>query len=82
MTAHFQPSTKQKIILHSYSLLWLLIIPFALCHFAYQLIRRKPGYTKARLSRYGFTPAQDKDKEKKKLDKKKIHVKRILPLLV
>jgi len=55
MTANFRPSTKQKIVLLGYSLLWLLIIPFTLCHFIYQFVRRKPGYTKARLSRYGFT---------------------------
>lgn len=55
MTESFKPSTKQKIVLLGYSLLWLLIIPFALCHFIYQMIRRKPGYSKARLSRYGFT---------------------------
>ena len=62
MTTSFQPNTKQKIVLLGYSLLWLLIIPFALCHFIYQLVRRKPGYTKARLSRYGFTLNQDKQK--------------------
>jgi 3-deoxy-D-manno-octulosonic-acid transferase len=62
MTAPFKPSTKQKIVLLGYSLLWLLIIPFALCHFVYQLIRRKPGYTKNRLSRYGFTQNQDNQK--------------------
>jgi 3-deoxy-D-manno-octulosonic-acid transferase len=55
MITPFKPSTKQKIVLFGYSTLWLLIIPFTLCHFVYQLIRRKPGYTKARLSRYGFT---------------------------
>jgi 3-deoxy-D-manno-octulosonic-acid transferase len=55
MTTSFTPSTKQKIVLLGYSLIWLLIIPFALCHFIYQMLRRKPGYTKARLSRYGFT---------------------------
>jgi 3-deoxy-D-manno-octulosonic-acid transferase len=60
MTTYFQPSNKQKITLHGYSLLWLLIVPFSLCHFVYQLIRRKPGYTKARLSRYGFTLAHDR----------------------
>jgi len=60
MTKSFKPSTTQKIVLLGYSLLWLLIIPFALCHFVYQIIRRKPGYTKARLSRYGFTLSQDK----------------------
>ena len=60
MTKSFKPSTKQKIVLLGYSLLWLLIIPFALCHFVYQMIRRKPGYTKARLSRYGCTLSQDK----------------------
>jgi 3-deoxy-D-manno-octulosonic-acid transferase len=59
MTTSFYPSTKQKIVLLGYSLIWLLIIPFALCHFVYQLIKRKPGYTKARLSRYGFTLKQD-----------------------
>jgi 3-deoxy-D-manno-octulosonic-acid transferase len=55
MTASFSPSTKQKIVLLSYSLIWLLIIPFALCHFVFQVIRRKPGYSKVRLSRYGVT---------------------------
>jgi 3-deoxy-D-manno-octulosonic-acid transferase len=59
MTKTFKPSIKQQIVLLGYSSLWLLIIPFALCHFVYQLIRRKPGYTKARLSRYGFTLKQD-----------------------
>ncbi|PKG97830.1 lipid IV(A) 3-deoxy-D-manno-octulosonic acid transferase [Paraglaciecola sp. MB-3u-78] len=63
MTTSFKPSTKQKIVLLGYSLLWLLIIPFALCHFFYQLIRRKPGYTKARLSRYGFTLKQGNQKD-------------------
>ena len=58
MTKTFKPSTKQQIVLLGYSLLWLLIIPFALCHFVYQLIKRKPGYTKSRLSRYGFTSKQ------------------------
>lgn len=55
MTESFKPSIKQKIVLLSYSLVWLLIIPFAVCHFVYQFVRRKPGYTRARLSRYGFT---------------------------
>jgi 3-deoxy-D-manno-octulosonic-acid transferase len=55
MTTPFNPSIKQKIVLFGYSFIWLLIVPFALCHFIYQIIRRKPGYTKARLSRYGFT---------------------------
>ncbi|MFT4809805.1 MAG: 3-deoxy-D-manno-octulosonic-acid transferase [Paraglaciecola sp.] len=59
MTPNFRPSTKQTAVLFSYSLLWILIIPFALCHFVYQLIRRKPGYTKTRLSRYGFTLKQN-----------------------
>ena len=58
MTTDFHPSTKQKIVLFGYSLLWLLVIPFTLCHFVYQFIRRKPGDTKRRLSRYGFTLAQ------------------------
>ena len=58
MTASFIPSTKQKIVLLGYSLIWFFIIPFALFHFLYHLIRRKPGYTKARLSRYGFTQNQ------------------------
>jgi 3-deoxy-D-manno-octulosonic-acid transferase len=62
MTTSFYPSTKQKIMLLGYSLIWLLIIPFALCHFVYQLIKRKPGYTRARLSRYGFTLKQDNHK--------------------
>jgi 3-deoxy-D-manno-octulosonic-acid transferase len=62
MTPNFHPSTKQTAVLLSYSLLWILIIPFTLCHFIYQLIRRKPGYTKARLSRYGFTQNQDNQK--------------------
>jgi 3-deoxy-D-manno-octulosonic-acid transferase len=62
MTRNFHPSTKQTAVLLSYSLLWILIIPFALCHFVYQLIRRKSGYTKARLSRYGFTQNQDNQK--------------------
>ena len=60
MTSNYQPSAKQKIVLLGYSLLWLLIIPFAVCHFVYQLIRRKHGYTKTRLSRYGFTLKQSK----------------------
>ncbi len=60
MTTSFQPNTQQKIMLFGYSLIWLLIIPFALCHFVYQMVRRKPGYTKARLSRYGFTQNRDK----------------------
>ena len=55
MTTNFHPSTKQKIVLLVYSSLWLLIVPFAFCHFVYQFVKRKPGYTKARLSRYGFT---------------------------
>ncbi|MFQ3190815.1 MAG: 3-deoxy-D-manno-octulosonic-acid transferase [Paraglaciecola sp.] len=55
MTSPFKSSTKQKVVLLGYSILWLLIIPFTICHFVYQLIRRKPGYTKARLSRYGLT---------------------------
>jgi 3-deoxy-D-manno-octulosonic-acid transferase len=59
MATPFKSSTKQKIVLFGYSLLWLLIMPFALCHFIYQIIRRKPGYTKARLSRYGLTLSQD-----------------------
>jgi 3-deoxy-D-manno-octulosonic-acid transferase len=60
MTTHFKPNTKQKIVLFGYSLLWLLIVPFALCHFFYQVLRRKPGYTKARLSRYGLTLDKNK----------------------
>jgi 3-deoxy-D-manno-octulosonic-acid transferase len=59
MTEPFKPSIKQKIVLFGYSFLWLLIIPFALCHFIFQMIRRKAGYTKARLSRYGFTLRQN-----------------------
>lgn len=63
MTTSFTPSTKQKIVLLGYSLIWLLIIPFALCYFIYQMLRRKPGYTKARLSRYGFTQNQGNNKD-------------------
>ncbi|WP_339725781.1 lipid IV(A) 3-deoxy-D-manno-octulosonic acid transferase [uncultured Paraglaciecola sp.] len=55
MTQPFKPSIKQNIVLLGYSLFWLLIIPFSMCHFSYQLLRRKPGYTKARLSRFGLT---------------------------
>lgn len=55
MTTLFKSSTKQKLVLFGYSTLWLLIIPFAVCHLIYQLISRKPGYTKKHLSRYGFT---------------------------
>ena len=62
MTTSFKPSTKQKMVLLGYSLLWLLIIPFALFHFVYQFIRRKPGYTQARLSRYGLTLKQGSQK--------------------
>ncbi len=62
MTTPFKPSAKQKIVLLGYSLVWLLIIPFALCHFIYQLVRRKPGYTRARLSRYGFILKQGNQK--------------------
>lgn len=60
MTKTFKPSIKQNIVLLGYSLLWLIIIPFTLVNFSYKLIRRKPGYTKARLSRYGFTQNQNK----------------------
>lgn len=60
MTTNFHPSTKQKIVLLIYSSLWLLIVPFAFCHFVYQFVKRKPGYTKARLSRYGFTLSKNK----------------------
>tara|TARA_R110002153_G_scaffold32537_8_gene98505 strand:+ start:19989 stop:21290 length:1302 start_codon:yes stop_codon:yes gene_type:complete len=63
MITSFKSSTKQKIVLLGYSLLWLLIIPFALSHFIFQIIRRKPGYTKARLSRYGLTVSQDNPKD-------------------
>jgi 3-deoxy-D-manno-octulosonic-acid transferase len=59
MTTSFKPNPKQKIVLLVYSLAWLLIVPFAVCHFIYQFVRRKPGYTKARLSRYGFVLEQD-----------------------
>lgn len=62
MTTDFTPDTKQKMVLVGYSLLWLLIIPFALCHFVYQFTRRKPGYTKTRLSRYGFKLHKDNQK--------------------
>lgn len=62
MTKPFKLSIKQKIVLLGYSLVWLLITPFALCHFIYQFVRRKPGYTKARLSRYGFTLKQNNQK--------------------
>jgi 3-deoxy-D-manno-octulosonic-acid transferase len=62
MNTPFKSSTKQKIVLFGYSILWLLIIPFALCHFVYQLSKRKPGYTKARLSRYGLTLELDNQK--------------------
>ncbi len=62
MTTDFHPNTKHKIVLLSYSLLWLLVIPFTFCHFIYQFVRRKPGYTKTRLSRYGFTLNQDNQK--------------------
>ncbi|MGK0383160.1 MAG: 3-deoxy-D-manno-octulosonic-acid transferase [Flavobacteriales bacterium] len=62
MTTNFHPSTKQKIVLLVYSSLWLLIVPFAFCHFVYQFVKRKPGYTKARLSRYGFTLSKNKKK--------------------
>ncbi|WP_293748601.1 lipid IV(A) 3-deoxy-D-manno-octulosonic acid transferase [uncultured Paraglaciecola sp.] len=63
MTTSFTPSTKQKIVLLGYSLIWLFIIPLALCHFIYQMLRRKPGYTKARLSRYGFTQNHGNNKD-------------------
>jgi len=62
MITPFIPSTKQKIVLLGYSLVWLLIIPFAVCHFIYQLVRRKTGYTITRLSRYGLTSKQSHQK--------------------
>lgn len=64
MTKSFKPSLKQKVVLLGYSFIWLVIIPLALSHFIYKMIRRKSGYTAARLSRYGLTtPIQDNQKK-------------------
>jgi 3-deoxy-D-manno-octulosonic-acid transferase len=63
MNSIFKPSIWQKLVLLGYSLIWLIIVPFALCHFIYKLIRRKPGYTITRLSRYGFTSNQNNQKD-------------------
>jgi 3-deoxy-D-manno-octulosonic-acid transferase len=54
MTAHFQLNLKYILARLSYSLLWALLIPFAMLHFIWQSLRRKPGYTLARLSRFGI----------------------------
>lgn len=54
MAEDFTPNLKQRITLTSYSILWLLILPFAIIHFTLQKLRRKPGYTLDRLSRYGI----------------------------
>lgn len=54
MVALFKPSFSQKLALFVYSFVWLLITPIAIVHFIFQLIRRKPGYSLKRLSRYGF----------------------------
>jgi 3-deoxy-D-manno-octulosonic-acid transferase len=54
MTSAFRPNIKQQIVLLGYSLLWLLLLPILGCHFVFQGVRGKAGYTKARLSRYGI----------------------------
>lgn len=54
MIALFKPSFSQKLALVAYSFVWLLIIPLTIAHFIFQLIRRKPGYSFKRLSRYGL----------------------------
>lgn len=54
MIALFKPSFSQKLALVAYSFVWLLIFPLTIAHFIFQLIRRKPGYSFKRLSRYGL----------------------------
>lgn len=63
MTAPFTPSARQKLVLFGYSLIWLVVIPFAFFHFLYQIIRRKPGYSKARLSRFGITQNRARNRD-------------------
>ena len=59
MSVVFTPNIKQQCALLGYSLVWLLIIPFALLHFIFQTIRRKPGYSKSRLSRFGWAQSSN-----------------------
>lgn len=54
MTNSLLTTFKQKIATFIYSLLWLLLIPFLIIHTTFSLLMRKPGYSKARLSRYGI----------------------------
>jgi 3-deoxy-D-manno-octulosonic-acid transferase len=59
MSTSFQSNLKQKIALVSYSLIWLLITPVALLHFIFQKLRGKAGYSRLRLSRYGWLFTQN-----------------------
>lgn len=54
MTALYKPSFGHKLALLVYSFIWLLIMPITITHFIFQSLKRKPGYTLKRLSRYGL----------------------------
>lgn len=54
MTPTPQLNVKQKLALFCYSLLWLILAPFTLCHFIVQYLSKKSGYSILRLSRYGL----------------------------
>jgi 3-deoxy-D-manno-octulosonic-acid transferase len=51
---------KQKIARFTYSLLWLLLIPFLIIYTIFSLLIRKKGYSLTRLSRYGICKTNNK----------------------
>ncbi|MEP0357569.1 3-deoxy-D-manno-octulosonic acid transferase [Paraglaciecola sp.] len=58
-----QLSLKQTLALFCYSLLWLILTPFTLCHFIVHYLRKKSGYSILRLSRYGLLFTQKISKQ-------------------
>ncbi|MCF2950301.1 3-deoxy-D-manno-octulosonic acid transferase [Paraglaciecola aquimarina] len=47
-------NTKQIAIRYTYSLLWLIVVPFLFVRFIFLLLKKNSGYTLARFSRFGI----------------------------
>ncbi len=54
MPKAFSDSISQRLALLIYSMLWLMLLPFAAVHFIFQCMRKKHGYNTSRLSRFGI----------------------------
>ncbi|MGS2719509.1 3-deoxy-D-manno-octulosonic acid transferase [Paraglaciecola aestuariivivens] len=58
MSATFTPSLKQQFALLCYSFIWFCLVPLALLRLLVFCLIKKPGYSLARLSRFGWLSQQ------------------------